>query len=78
MFGIGAFELLFILFLGIVLLGPKRIPVLAENLGKALREFNKAKNSFLNEINNDPKGDCSNDVPHEVPLVYQDRDKKNN
>jgi len=77
MFGIGAFELLFILFLGIVLLGPKRIPVLAENLGKALREFNKAKNSFLNEINNDTSGDCAKEVSHEVPSVYQDSDNKN-
>ena len=77
MFGIGAFELLFILFLGIVLLGPKRIPVVAQNLGKALREFNKAKNSFLNEINNDTSGDCAKDVPHDVPSVYQDSDNKN-
>ncbi|OFZ46395.1 MAG: hypothetical protein A2381_14570 [Bdellovibrionales bacterium RIFOXYB1_FULL_37_110] len=77
MFGIGAFELLFILFLGVVILGPKRIPILAENLGKALREFNKAKNSFLDEINADKKGDLQNDVSHDVPLVYQDKDHNN-
>ena len=76
MFGIGAFELLFILFLGVVILGPTRIPVIAENLGKALREFNKAKNSFLNEINEDKKGEVPCDIPHEIPSVYQNKDNE--
>ena len=42
MFGIGAQELLLILFIVLILFGAKRVPELAKSLGTALREFRKA------------------------------------
>ena len=39
---IGPLELLLILFLALILLGPSRLPDLANALGKSIREFRKA------------------------------------
>lgn len=39
---IGSWELILILFAVLVLFGGKRLPELARNLGKGLREFKKA------------------------------------
>jgi sec-independent protein translocase protein TatA len=39
---IGPFELLVILFIALILLGPSRLPDLANALGKSIREFRKA------------------------------------
>jgi TatA/E family protein of Tat protein translocase len=42
MFGIGMPELLVILGLALIILGPKKIPDLARGLGRAMKEFKKA------------------------------------
>jgi TatA/E family protein of Tat protein translocase len=53
MFGIGMPELLIILGLALVILGPKKLPGLAKGLGRAMREFkdatNEMKESFREE-----------------------------
>ena len=54
MFGIGAQELLLILFIVLILFGAKRVPELAKGLGKALREFrNAAKDIGLDDTKTD-------------------------
>lgn len=54
MFGLGFGEVLIILVLALVLLGPQRLPDVAKQLGKGLREFRKAtqdlKQQFETEI----------------------------
>lgn len=47
--GIGIPELLLLVFLAILLLGARRIPELGASLGKALREFRKAKKEVEDE-----------------------------
>lgn len=47
MFGLGAGEIVLILILALVFVGPKKIPELAKGLGKGIREFQKAKNEFM-------------------------------
>jgi len=42
MFGIGWTEILVILVVALLLLGPKRLPELAKGLGRGLRDFRKA------------------------------------
>jgi sec-independent protein translocase protein TatA len=51
MFGLGAGELLLIFVIAILFLGPKKIPELAKGLGQAMREFQKARDEMMNEIN---------------------------
>ncbi|MEZ4483563.1 MAG: twin-arginine translocase TatA/TatE family subunit [Syntrophotaleaceae bacterium] len=46
MFGIGMPELLIILGLALVILGPRKLPELAHSLGKGLAEFKRATQSL--------------------------------
>jgi TatA/E family protein of Tat protein translocase len=42
MFGIGMPELILILAIALIVIGPKKLPDLAKSLGRAMREFKKA------------------------------------
>ncbi|OQX62202.1 MAG: twin arginine-targeting protein translocase TatB [Desulfococcus sp. 4484_241] len=46
MFGIGMPELILILVVGLVVIGPKKLPELARSLGRAIGEFKKATREF--------------------------------
>ncbi|MEE9496394.1 MAG: twin-arginine translocase TatA/TatE family subunit [Desulfobacterales bacterium] len=50
MFGIGMPELLLILAVALIVIGPKKLPDLAKSLGRTLREFKKATNEFKETI----------------------------
>ncbi len=50
MFGIGMTELLVILVIGLVVLGPKRLPELARSLGRALGEFRRASTDLRQHL----------------------------
>jgi sec-independent protein translocase protein TatB len=50
MFGLGPTELIVILVLGVLLLGPQRIPEAAASLGKAIRSFRKATRELRDQI----------------------------
>ena len=51
MFGIGMSELLLILALALIVIGPKRLPDIARALGKGLAEFKRATEDLKNTIN---------------------------
>jgi TatA/E family protein of Tat protein translocase len=50
MFGIGGPELLLILGLALIVLGPKKLPELARTLGKGLAEFRRATDDLKDEF----------------------------
>ena len=50
MFGIGMPELLLILGLALIVLGPKKLPELAKALGKGLAEFRRATDDLKSEF----------------------------
>ncbi|MGD8342661.1 MAG: twin-arginine translocase TatA/TatE family subunit [Desulfobacterales bacterium] len=50
MFGIGMPELLLLLAIALIVIGPKKLPDLAKSLGRAMREFKKATNEFKESI----------------------------
>jgi TatA/E family protein of Tat protein translocase len=50
MFGIGMPEMLLLLAIALVVIGPKKLPDLAKSLGRAMREFKKATNEFKETI----------------------------
>ena len=71
MFGIGMPELLLLLAIALIVIGPKKLPDLAKSLGRAMREFKRATSdlkesmaldSDLEEVKNtfdDIKGDIT-------------------
>ncbi|HHE54709.1 MAG TPA: twin-arginine translocase TatA/TatE family subunit, partial [Caldithrix abyssi] len=55
MFGIGTSELLIILFIILLVFGSKKLPELAQGLGRGIREFKKAANEIQDELDlNEP------------------------
>lgn len=53
MFGIGMPELLLILAVALIVIGPKKLPDLAKSLGKAMGEFKRATNDLKQSIEKD-------------------------
>jgi len=64
---VGWSELLIILFLVLLFFGPKRLPELAESLGKSIQRFKKATREI--------KDDVESDRP-EKPSVTEGKDKQ--
>ena len=51
MFGISIPEILLILAIALIVLGPKKLPELAKSLGRGIAEFKKATNEIKESIN---------------------------
>ena len=52
---IGATEIIIILFLVLIFFGAKKIPELAQGLGKGIREFKKATREIEDEVTTEVK-----------------------
>ena len=84
MFGIGMPELLLILAIALIVIGPKKLPDLAKSLGRTLREFKKATNEFkdtlqIDEDLSDVKkafDDLGDDLKDSVSLEAQEEFKR--
>ena len=53
MFGIGMPEMILIMAIALIVIGPKKLPDLAKSLGKAMGEFKKATSDFTESIQAD-------------------------
>lgn len=53
MFGMGMTEILLILAIALIFIGPKKLPDIAKSLGRAMGEFKKAANELKQTINTD-------------------------
>ena len=61
MLNIGPQELLLVLVIGLIVVGPKRLPELSRQIGRGLREFRKIQDDMkglvnLDEVTNEVKG----------------------
>jgi sec-independent protein translocase protein TatA len=56
---VGGQELILILLIVLVLFGAKKLPELARGMGQAIREFQKAKDEFSDELHKADKTDVT-------------------
>ena len=83
MFGIGMPEMLLILAIALIVIGPKKLPDLARSLGRAMREFKRATNEFKETIQLDDDltgvkrafNDIHTDIKDTVDPTAQSKDK---
>ena len=52
MFGLGLPELVVIMIIALLIFGPKRLPEVGQNLGKAIREFKKGAEQLKSDAEN--------------------------
>ena len=84
MFGIGMPEMLVILALALIIIGPKKLPDLAKTLGRTMREFKKATSEFKETIQLEGElsevketfNDISDGVKNAVDLNLEPENKK--
>jgi Tat protein translocase TatB subunit len=69
MFNIGMPELILILVVALIVLGPKRLPEMAKSLGKALREFQKATEDLKDSLQKDLHPDEPPGPSHEPKVL---------
>ena len=60
-FGVGALEILIILMVAFIVLGPNRLIGVARGLGKTMREFRNATGQFSRILDEDPPPDPPRD-----------------
>tara|TARA_Y100000780_G_scaffold219085_1_gene224709 strand:+ start:39626 stop:39895 length:270 start_codon:yes stop_codon:yes gene_type:complete len=51
-FGLGVGEIVIILFIALIFIGPKKLPELAKGLGKGMREFQNAARGLQEHVTN--------------------------
>ena len=86
MFGIGMPEMLLILAIALIVIGPKKLPDLAKSLGRAMREFKRATSDFketlaMDEDFSDVKqafDDIGTDIKDTVDFTATPKDKPSN
>jgi len=60
---LGVPELVVIMGVALVIFGPKKLPEIGKGIGNAMREFNKARNDFMDSIN----AESDRDEPRPAP-----------
>lgn len=67
MFGMGHWEILIIFLVILLIFGAKRIPEMAQGLGKGIREFRRAMRDVQEEIDVNNASDSSNSIETSTP-----------
>lgn len=79
MFGLGTSEILIILLIALLILGPKEIPKVARTIGRGMRELQRAKDDISKsiefEMNEEEHGSHSkkSDESHETQETTEDK-----
>ena len=69
MFGIGMQELLIILVIALIVVGPRKLPELAKSLGRGFAEFKRTADDFQSTMMTDTSTDTSSRTPTISPRV---------
>ena len=77
-FNIGPFELLLVLILALLILGPGKLPEVGNALGKTIREFRKASSDVEEAVRVEPTATAAtakpvNSIPDTTDTAAEDR-----
>ncbi len=75
MFGIGFNEIIIILVIALIVIGPKKLPEIAKALGKGYREFRKSFEDIEKEFSIDEDFENEKEKFDEVKVVGKKTDK---
>ena len=67
MFGLGMGEILIILVIALIFIGPKKLPGLARGLGRGLKEFQDAAKGLTSNLGVDEVKRDIEDIKKEIP-----------
>lgn len=73
MFGLGFGELILIMLIALIFIGPKKLPELAKGLGKGIRDFQNAAKGFSDQMQdtNEPTKSESIEAPKVADTAQQ-------
>ncbi len=76
MLGIGMQEILIILVVALIVIGPKKLPELARTLGKGFAEFKKAADDLQNTVRMDLERDKHEQFREKYPNLVPEEDEE--
>jgi Tat protein translocase TatB subunit len=76
MLGIGMQEILIILVVALIVIGPKRLPDLARTLGKGFAEFRKAADDLQETVRMDLQKERHEEFRQKYPDIVPDEDEE--
>jgi sec-independent protein translocase protein TatA len=76
MLGIGMQEILIILVVALIVIGPKRLPELAKTLGKGFAEFKKAADDLEQTVRKDLEFERQKEFTQQYPDLIPEEERK--
>lgn len=73
MFGLGMSEIMLVLVLALVVIGPKKLPEVAKALGKGYGEFKRAMTDFKDAVNVDFEDEKKSESKPDLSDIYENK-----